>query len=82
MPIGVVTVRILRPGAWAEQLLVSPGLAYRRPRSASSNGQVAEFWLDNATPEEAYEAVQGALDAVGGDWPEYLELRRPSSRNR
>jgi hypothetical protein len=79
MPIGVVTVRILQPGAWAEQLLVSAGARLQTSSVRELNGQVAEFWLDNATPEEAYEAVQGALDAVGGDWPEYLELRRPSS---
>ena len=78
MPIGVVTVRILQPGAWAEQHLVSAGARLQTSSVRELNGQVAEFWLDNATPEEAYEAVQGALDAVGGDWPQYLELRRPS----
>jgi hypothetical protein len=78
MPIGVVTVRILQPGELAEQLLANAGARLQTSSVRELNGQVAEFWLDNATHEEAYEAVQGALDAVGGDWTEFLELRRPS----
>ena len=79
MPIGVVTVRIIQPGVWAEQLLASAGARLQTSSVRELSGEAAEFWLDNATDEEAYEAVQGALDAVGSDWPDYLELRRPGS---
>jgi len=79
MPIGVVTVEIIQPGEWAENLLAAAGARLQTSSVRELNGEVAQFWLDNATAEEAYEAVQGALDAVGADWPEYLELHRPSS---
>ncbi len=78
MPVGVVQVEILQPGEQADQLLAAAGA--RLESSSVRDGREAQFWLDNATPEEAYEALQDALDAEAGDWPEYLEIKRPAPR--
>ena len=76
MPVGVVEVEILQPGEQADQLLAAAGA--RLETSSVRDGRAAHFWLDNATPGEAYEALQDALDAEAGDWPDYLEIKRPA----
>lgn len=77
MPVGVVEVEILQAGEQADQLLAAAGA--RLETSSVRDGRTAQFWLDNATPEEAYGALQDALDAEAGDWPEFLEIRRPAA---
>ena len=55
MPVGVVQVEILQPGEQADQLLAAAGA--RLESSSVRDGPAAQFWLDNATPEEAYDCL-------------------------
>ena len=79
MPIGEVHVEVLQAGDRAEELLSALGARLQTSSIRERDGRIARFWFDNATADEAYDAVQGALDAVGGDWTAHLAVQRPAS---
>ena len=79
MPDVVITLRVLKRGDRAQQILDAIaghlGLGAIEP----DDHRVVRLPMGNTRPPRAWERVRDALDAAGDDWREWLHLEpRPN----
>ncbi len=75
---SVITVRIWRKGARAEELIERLGQELGREAVPDDHG-IVRLRMDGRGPK-SWDAVRDALDRAGSDWREWLHLESRPTR--
>ena len=79
MPEAVITLRVLKRGARAQQILDAVAVQLGLGAIEPDDHRVVRLGMGSARPPRAWERVRDALDAAGDDWREWLHLEpRPN----
>jgi hypothetical protein len=79
VPEAVITLRVLKRGARAQQILDTVAEQLGLGAVEPDDHRVVRLGMGSARPPRAWERVRDALDAAGDDWREWLHLEpRPN----